>query len=486
MKILLRTALVLLASLMILSGCNNAGNDGEVVDTTWTMATDSYVVTPGQFTYFYSIAYAGYSGYADYFGFSTDTPLDEQACSLGNTEDYTWHDFFVDQIKDSLEELLVMCEEATVRGITLDDEETAIIEENIGNLSAAAENLGITVEELVSENYGENVTLDDIRACMQMQALASKTEDIMEAEFTFTDEDLERECEVNMGYYYAADYRYFEFTAEYDSTSKTDEIAEAKAKAKANADALFAAADDEESFLSWVEKYLREDVGLTDEEVEEELDATFVEKYAYTTIGNFARWVFEQDDDGNYVRKKNDVTTNYNEANGTYVVSIIVRPMYRDDYATRSVRHILISVDSSDSSSGLSDAEAKAEAEELLAELKAEGVSEEKFAAFANEHSMDTGSASDGGLYENVGKGEMVDAFDAWLFDSARVSGDTDILLTEYGYHIVYYVGEGVTKWKDDAERNMRTEAYDSAYENAVNVHNVRVNEPCIDTLESL
>lgn len=66
---------------------------------------------------------------------------------------------------------------------------------------------------------------------------------------------------------------------------------------------------------------------------------------------------------------------------------------------------------------------------------------EESFAAMANEHSQDPGSNKNGGLYTNVTEGEMVQAFNDWCFDSERKVGDTGIVKTNYGYHIMYFSG---------------------------------------------
>ena len=35
----------------------------------------------------------------------------------------------------------------------------------------------------------------------------------------------------------------------------------------------------------------------------------------------------------------------------------------------------------------------------------------------------------------------MVSEFDEWIFDKERKSGDTGIVKSDYGYHIMYYVG---------------------------------------------
>lgn len=79
-------------------------------------------------------------------------------------------------------------------------------------------------------------------------------------------------------------------------------------------------------------------------------------------------------------------------------------------------------------------------AQALLDGWKAGEATEEAFAALAAEHSVDTGSSSNGGLYSAVPTGYMVENFDAWMFDESRQSGDTGLVKTEFGYHIMYYV----------------------------------------------
>ena len=43
----------------------------------------------------------------------------------------------------------------------------------------------------------------------------------------------------------------------------------------------------------------------------------------------------------------------------------------------------------------------------------------------------------------------MVAAFDSWIFDGARYAGETGLVKTEYGYHVMYFVNrEGpVDEW---------------------------------------
>ena len=60
-----------------------------------------------------------------------------------------------------------------------------------------------------------------------------------------------------------------------------------------------------------------------------------------------------------------------------------------------------------------------------------------------NDDGTYTGSVENGGLYEDIYPGKMVDEFDAWCFDPARQPGDTGIVKTSYGYHIMYFSSTG-------------------------------------------
>ena len=105
-------------------------------------------------------------------------------------------------------------------------------------------------------------------------------------------------------------------------------------------------------------------------------------------------------------------------------------------------------------------ADAKAKAEAMLAEWEAGEATEESFAALATANTEDTGSMYTGGLYENVYKGQMVEAFENWCFDASRKAGDTGIVETPYGAHVMYYVGGNVPYWQYEVSSTLQANAY--------------------------
>ena len=123
-----------------------------------------------------------------------------------------------------------------------------------------------------------------------------------------------------------------------------------------------------------------------------------------------------------------------------------------------SVRHILITPEDAEKEEDWANAEKKAR--EILDQYLSGDKTSESFAKLAGEYTMDPGSQANGGLYEDFPQGQMVPAFDQWSFDAARKNGDTDIVKTEYGYHIMYYVSSRLI-WKDQVSQVMMKEAAD-------------------------
>jgi parvulin-like peptidyl-prolyl isomerase len=133
------------------------------------------------------------------------------------------------------------------------------------------------------------------------------------------------------------------------------------------------------------------------------------------------------------------------------------------DKTTRfvNVRHVLLECDMDDEEAA---AETLAQAQALLDTWLAEDGTEEGFAAMAEEYSTDGGSNTNGGLYEDVYPGQMVTNFNDWCFDADRAVGDTGIVETSYGYHIMYFSGFGDEYWYQSALADLSYEAYENAY----------------------
>ena len=85
-------------------------------------------------------------------------------------------------------------------------------------------------------------------------------------------------------------------------------------------------------------------------------------------------------------------------------------------------------------------------AQDILDLYLAGEMTEEAFGELANEHSEDNnGKVTNGGLYTYVYEGEMMEDFNSWCFEKDRQVGDTGLVRTTYGYHVMYFVGSEET-----------------------------------------
>lgn len=84
-------------------------------------------------------------------------------------------------------------------------------------------------------------------------------------------------------------------------------------------------------------------------------------------------------------------------------------------------------------------------------------VSEATFADMAYRESQDSGTSRDGGAYLRIRKGQLMPVLDEWCFDESRRSGDTAILRSDYGLHILYFSGKTAIGYAE-AEDNLRAE----------------------------
>jgi peptidyl-prolyl cis-trans isomerase C len=109
----------------------------------------------------------------------------------------------------------------------------------------------------------------------------------------------------------------------------------------------------------------------------------------------------------------------------------------KKDYEQVTARHILISPKGSpvplpEGKKELTDAEAKAKAEEIRAKIAAGG----NFEELAKAESYDTGSGAQGGSLGAFGHGQMVAEFEAAAF-AAKAGELTPVVKTQFGYHVI-------------------------------------------------
>ena len=120
---------------------------------------------------------------------------------------------------------------------------------------------------------------------------------------------------------------------------------------------------------------------------------------------------------------------------------------HKKDYEQVHARHILIAPKGSPAAQPpkagqkeLTDAEAKAKAEEIRTKLLAGG----DFALLAKSESSDVGSGESGGDLGSFGHGQMVPEFEKAAFE-AKPGEITPVIKTQFGYHIIKVESHDVT-----------------------------------------
>ncbi len=427
---------------------------GYFLRNTVVATTENYEVDNAVFSYFFHKYYQEFNNtYGYYFPINTSVSLKGQTCTL-YSDGSTWFDFFAANAKSTLSNTLAFCEEANARGITLTEEDHKEIDEAIASIKTAAKQAGVTTSYYTHVMFGSGVNQKDVRRALELSVLASKCNQAIVDSYNYTEADFNKYIEENPDALVYAEYAAFDM-----STSDTLEDDVKTAEMLQSYLDRFAQVTTKEEFEAVAFDYLRnvtylDDEKVTDDAIREKVSALST-KSTYVKDDATAEWAFADD------RKAGDVFTEISEDKTTYSAYMLLATPSLDEYNTVNIRHILLS-----SATYGSDEAAKAKAEELLAGFTGGA---DAFAALANEYSEDTGSNTNGGLYENVGKGEMVESFDAWIYADGRKAGDTGIVKSDYGYHVMFFVGEGEIAWHVQADNALKNAQYskDSAEINA-------------------
>lgn len=415
--------------------------------TAVTVGGESY--SPAELNYRYASQYQSfvnqYGDYAALFGLDTSSGLagvGGQTCSM-LSEGGTWKDYFLQSAFAEMEQTRALVDYAKENGIDLTEEELADIDASFANLETYAKSLGFSsVDNYLEANFGNGVDSRVIRDAAVESALANKAYNQYLDTLNYTDSELEEYYQSLEGASDLFEYAYYSVAAtkvtvepETEDGEATEEVTEETlAAAKETADKIMAAYKEGED-----EDVLQRLTDAVSSQISGQ-EASLRSKAAGSNLGAFKEWLMGS-------RKAGDVTVIENASSDGYTVIAFID---RNDnhYATAQVRHILVKAEADEDGSYSDEAKAaaKAKAEDLLAQWKAGDKTQDSFAALAEEYSEDTGSNTNGGLYDAVPKGQMVEEFDEFCFEGHK-QGDTAIVYGETssyaGYHVMYYVGEG-------------------------------------------
>ncbi len=421
------------------------------------------------------------SGYGAYYtGFDiTKDPADQEYIGEDAPEGVeTWADYFRLMapekafIQKAIYEIAIS-DDAKNAGFELTKEQkkemTTSIDEAIDALAKKAEENDFSLNNYISKACGEGLTEKSYRALLERDTIAQYYLEWYEADVTekTSEKDVKAYYEKNRLDFDLVDARLFAFSyAKVEEKANKDDPEYTEADAKKLANEFKGKVTDEASFIELAKEY-----AIPSQKASFAKDSsTLAENLTSASISSEAitKWLFDT------ARKTGDVTAINDEASETFYVAYIVNPAAPDKQtAGADVRHILVQAETTKENSkgeavDLSQAEidknfadAKVEAEKILQEWKDGKATEATFAALATEKTDDTGSKETGGLYEDVNStSSYVPEFLNWALDSHKV-GDTDIIKTDYGYHIMYFVGADKTeKWESDVRTAIATEKF--------------------------
>ncbi|MBQ8834714.1 MAG: peptidylprolyl isomerase [Oscillospiraceae bacterium] len=477
---------VIVAIFLVAAISNFVTASGIREKNTVAMTVGETEISNAELNYFFidtvNTFYSQNGSYASLFGLDVTKPLDEQV--FDTTTGDTWADYFLDSAKDSAHSVYAMAEAAEAAGHTLTEDEQASMESTLQYLSAYAGLYGYSdTESYLKAMYGNGASEKSYTAYVEKSILADSYYNAYQASLSFDDAALrEAEAENYNGYssytysyYYLAASRFLEGgTTSEDGTTVTYSDEEKAASIEAAEEAAKSLIDEKVTSIETFDLA----IGALDVNEGTTAASTYCEDTLYSSVGStIVDWVSDesrQAGDKTYIPSTSTSTNEDGEevtaVTGYYVV--LFESSNDNNFAMKNVRHILAEFEGGttdeDGHTVYSDEEkaaAKAEAEALLEEWKSGDATEDSFAALANEKS-DDGDGTTGGLYENIiPSSDYVENFLNWTLE-ATTPGETGIIETEYGYHVMYFVGDSELTYRDYMiENHLTADAMNTWYE---------------------
>lgn len=476
------------------------GKEGKYMNPASVVATvDGQKISIGMYDYYYASIVSYYEQYASYGYYSLDTTKDysKQYTTDDDGNKISWQKFFETEALKEVEQITTYYSKALEEGVTLTSTQKKTIDKQISTLKDSASQNDVSLDQYIKANFGTYCSEDTIRIMLEQYYLSANYKGKFKSETKVTDNDVDK-------YYndHKNDYKKIEFyyiASPYDATddnSKNESIKTAEkimAKMKDKKSVIALVPEVYSSYIdSQVQSSMEQDSTLTEKKAREEAVKSYESNVVTTVSGSDSpfddkmnTWLFS--DDTKVGSKKYYIDEN---AKYIYIVLKTSKASVEED-ETYTVRHILVAPESgSNSSSSTSEkteytdeqwAAAKKKADSILAKFNKTDKSEYEFAKLAEQYSTDSASTSSGsndsfgGLYESVTLGQMVPDFEKWSIDDSRKYGDTGIVKSDYGYHIMFFINDCpeyqskiIAQIKSDRLSNMIDKAEIKVHENAI------------------
>lgn len=476
------------------------GKEGDMMNPGSVVAEiDGTKVSTGMFNYYYSSIVSYYEQYAAYGYFDLDTSKDY---SLQYTTDddgnkVTWEDFFKNECLEEIETTTAYYTAGKAAGVTLTKTQQETLDSQIESLKKSASESKVTLNQYISSNFGEYCTEETLRLMLEQYYITANYRGMLACDSDFTDEEIDNYFKENTDDFKQITFSYLAFdydTSDDDAKSESLETAEGYMKKMTDEKAVFALVPEVYAdFISEdAEAAMESDSSLSEKDAVADATETYEQNTKASITGgdspfdeNVTKWLFSDETAVGSTNYYVDESSGY-----IYVVLKTENAVLLEDN-TYSVRHILIMPESEENDDSDSSTEteytdeqwaaAEKKAKEIFEDYNKGEKTEYSFALLAEEYSADTASTSAsssdtfGGLYEGITEGEMVPEFENWSLDSKRKYGDTEIVKSDYGYHIMFFVSSG-PQYKSDIIASLRDENLEKITEESdVKIHNSTV-----------
>ena len=390
-------------------------------------------------------------------GENADAPAEgENADAPAETNSgMTWHDYFVDQALENMSVIQKTLEKAKSENFAYPDSVQAQQNASMDALKATAAASNVSVSQYLGGVFGagmtEKVYSEQLLRVLQYSAYVDAYNDSL----SYSDDELESVYAADPNSFDHVSYEYASFSGAAETTTDEEgntvepteeESAAALEAARSSANALMDELASGGSLEDVSKNYEDASYAVND-------NATY---YAGSAV---SEWLYDA--------SRNEGDTSVVE-DGTTVYVLEFHNRFREEYNTIDIRHILVPLGTAtltEEDEGYAEeqeqlkADAKAKAEEMHSQWQSGEATEESFAALAMAESSD-GSRYDGGLYSEVYQGQMVAEFNDWCFDASRKPGDTGVVETQYGAHVMYFSGTNLPRWAAQAASQLRNEDY--------------------------
>ena len=445
-------------------------NSGILQRTLPAVEVDGTSYTAADVEYYYSSAYNQIvNTYMEQYytaPFDTNTSTKKQVYDEETGQ--TWYDYLMESALNNLTHDTALAAQAQAAGHTLSAETQEALDSTLAQLDAGWISYGYANRDaFIRANYGSHMTYGRLVELIQMQAMAGDWAQAQLDAMEYTDEEYEAYYEEYADLLDTYTLSQFLIQARVATTDEEGNTIEMTDEEKAAA--LEEAKAEQEPLVQELRERL--EAGEDPEALAEEYaDDLYLSSVSVSVAGSsisgypYADWAMEAG------RAAGDVTVEESESTTSCLYYVVLfEGRERDDTPAADVRHILVAAEQDEGTDQPTQAQYDAaydEAEELLEQWKAGEATEDSFAALAQEHSADTGSAENGGLISNISAASgYVDTFTDWALDPARQPGDTGIVQntgsSTKGWHIMYYVGSHDPIWKQTAFSALQSEDYD-------------------------